>query len=310
MRTGKSLFVIIAVCGAWHSTAADEAATAPLGITADKTSVTIRDGDRPLLRYQRTANPMKPYVQQLFSPSGINVLRDSPHDHVHHHALMYAVGVDGVDFWSETEQCGRQQPQSLSGMKSAVENGVPWAGFTQQIDWVDSDAEKRLAESRSIFVCRPTDTAATLVTWQSRLEPPPGKDSVVLGGSHYFGLGMRFVESMDTVGRHFNADKKQGELVRGDERLARSRWSAYTAPAEGKPVTVAMFDHPGNARHPAHFFTMLQHFAYVSATGNLWKEPLTVKAGQPLQLRYAVVVWDGEVGATEIEKLYRQWAEH
>ncbi len=310
MRTFRLILVIAIACHAWRSASAEPPDAKPLKTSLGKTSLSILDGDRPLMQYRMTANPKKTYVEQLFSPSGAQVLRDAPHDHVHHHALMYAVGVDGVDFWSENEQCGHQQPQPVSNVRSAVEGGIPWAGFTQRLDWVDPNGEKRMVESRSISVCRPPNRAVTLLTWQSRLEPPPGKDSIVLGGSHYFGLGMRFVESMDTVGRHFNAAGKPGQLVRGDERLGRSRWSAYCAPADGKPVTVAMFDHPANPRHPAHFFTMLQHFAYISATQNISKEPLSIQAGQPLKLRYAVAVFDGDISEAEVEKLYQRWAKH
>jgi len=149
----------------------------------------------------------------------------------------------------------------------------------------------------------------SLVTWGTRLSPAAGRESIKLGGSHYFGLGMRLVQSMDKVGRFFNAEDKEGEGVRGRERLTRTRWWAYTAGAEGKPVTVAMFDDPENPRHPAWFFTMREHFAYISATLNLWKEPLEVKAGRPLALRYGVALWDGEVKAAEVEKLYKRWLE-
>ena len=50
-------------------------------------------------------------------------------------------------------------------------------------------------------------------------------------------------------------------------------------------------------------------FAYLSATLNEWKEPLVVQAGQPLELRYAVALWDGEVEKATVEKLYQRWLE-
>ncbi|OHB69018.1 MAG: hypothetical protein A2V70_20555, partial [Planctomycetes bacterium RBG_13_63_9] len=251
--------------------------------------------------------PKKSYIKQLCSPAGVNVLRDSPHDHTHHHALMFAVGVDGVDFWSESANCGTQQPRALDDLSVTTVDGVCRACFTEQLDWLAPDSTKLLAEERTIEVCQPAEKSLSLVTWESCLRPGPGKDSVTLAGSHYFGLGMRLVESMDTVGKHFNAAGKLGPIVRGDERLTKAKWSAYTAPAGGKPVTVAMFDDPHNPRHPARFFTMVEHFAYLSATLNLSEEPLTVKADEPLRLRYAVAVWDGEVGPPTVEEAYQQW---
>jgi hypothetical protein len=110
---------------------------------------------------------------------------------------------------------------------------------------------------------------------------------------------------MDREGRHFNADGAEGQPVRGQERLVRSRWCAYTAKAEGKPVTVALFDHPENPRHPATMFTMTGPFAYLSATLNLSKEPLTVQADNPLTLRYGAAVWDGEIDAAAVQRVYQ-----
>ncbi len=314
-RTGRAdcrrmMGAVAAVWAAWagfEARAAEPAATS-LRITRDRATVSVFDGDRPLVEYRYTDVPMKPYVKQWFSPGGINVLRDSPHDHKHHHALMFAVSVDGVDFWSENANCGRQLHRSLDEIRTTSRNGIVRAGFTQQLDWIAPNAEKALLrERRTIEVYRGGDLAASLLTWQSQLEPGPGKESVKLTGSHYFGLGVRFVESMDRVGRFFNADGKEGQVVRGEERLVRSRWCAYTAPAGGKPVTVAIFDHPTNPRHPGPIFTMPAHFAYLSATLNLWKEPLTVEAGKPLRLRYGVALWDRPVEPGDVEKLYRRW---
>ena len=143
---------------------------------------------------------------------------------------------------------------------------------------------------------------------ESKLSPAEGLDAVKLGGHHYYGLGMRFLKSMDGGGRFFNASKQPGNVVNGSERLVAARWCAYTARADGKPVTVAIFDHPSNPRHPNKMFTMTPPFAYLSATLNLWKEPLLLKAGAKLKLSYAVAAWDGETSAAEIESLYEKWS--
>jgi hypothetical protein len=86
-----------------------------------------------------------------------------------------------------------------------------------------------------------------------------------------------------------------------------AKWCAYTAKADGKRVTVALFDGPTNPRHPNKIFTMSPPFAYLSATLNLWKEPLVLKAGETLKLNYAVALWDGDIAAAQIESLYRSW---
>jgi hypothetical protein len=121
---------------------------------------------------------------------------------------------------------------------------------------------------------------------------------------------MRFVESMDKGGKWIYPEKKsEAVVVRGDERLIGAEWCAYTAKADGKDVTVAMFDYPKNGRHPATWFTMMQPFSYVSATLNLWKEPMILKAGQKLTLRYGVAIWDGQVDAQTIDSMRVRWVE-
>lgn len=285
-------------------------------ITTGENAVSVHAGPRLLLRYPYKDVPFKPYIQQLFSPSGVNILRDAPFDHLHHHALMYAVKVDGVNFWEESPTAGKQFHKSFTDVKSDTKTDtnndkrfeMRQAGFTEHIDWINSNKELLLKEHRTIDVRQGTDLSATILTWQSKFELPEGTESATLTGAHYHGLGMRFLKSMDTGGRFINADNKTGTVFRGQERLLRSTWCAYSANADGKPVTVAMFDHPNNPRHPATWFTMTAPFAYLSATMNLHVEPLKVITGKPLVLKYAMALWDGKVESDRINNLYQSWS--
>ena len=282
---------------------------AGLRITSDASSVSIFDGDRPVLHYRYTDVPMKPYADRLYSPAGVQVLCDSPADHKHHHGLMYALSVDGVNFWEENRaNSGKEIGKSLSDVKTTVGGDVTRAGFVQQIDWsAPSSMKPLLIERRAIDAVKADGLGATLLAWRCRLQTPPGKDSVVLAGSDYFGLGMRFVSSMDSGGCFFIAGGKVGEVLRGGERLTATKWCAYTAQADGHPVSVAVFDNPANPRFPATMFTLTKPFAYLSATLNQSKEPLAVKADKPLDLCYGVALWDGEVDQATVEKLYQRW---
>jgi len=244
-----------------------------------------RDG-KPAAEYHAECTPFKPYVAQLYSPGGVAVLRDNVLDHLHHHGLMFAVAVNGVDFWSEKPNCGRQVERKLETHND---------GLTQQLDWTTPEGRVLLSEERSV---KAHLGPVTLLTWRSRLQ---SKDEAKLTGSHYFGLGMRFVTEMDKIARFINSANATGDIVRGSERLTAANWSACIA----HDVTAAIFDHPSNLRHPARMFTMSVPFAYQSATLNLWKEPFTLK--EPLDLRYGVAVWDGEQPVEQIERLYRRW---
>jgi hypothetical protein len=282
---------------------------ASLRAAMDNELVTVFAGQRQVLEYRLAQSPFKPYVSKLFSPAGVQILRDSPSDHKHHHALMFALAVGNVNFWEEKEGAGIERPRSGRLRQAGSRSGTPAAGLSQLIDWVDPGSNRTMAvERRTVEVLDTADIPATLVTWQTRLENAGKTESIQLAGSHYFGLGMRFIEAMDRNGRFFNPDGLEGEVVRGTERLTPTRWCAYSASADGGQVTAVVFDHPANPRHPARIFTMSAPFAYLAATLNLWKEPLRLAPGTAMDLVYGIAVWDGTPGAEQIESLYRRWA--
>ncbi|HEY3321285.1 MAG TPA: DUF6807 family protein [Planctomycetota bacterium] len=280
-----------------------------LQIASNDPAVTVKDGDKLVLEYLISGVTHKPYVRQFLSPSGVNVMRDQVADHIHHHGLMYAIKVDGVNFWEETKGCGKENHKAVSGVGTSVTGGVSAATFTEQLDWTAEDGKTLLNETRNIIVYKAADIPASLLTWRATLAAPEGKPEIKLGGNHYHGLGMRFLKAMDTGGEFFTPEGKvKGEVVRGDEQLTKSTWIAYGAEVEGKPVTVALFDHPSNPRK-AQWFSMTNPFAYMSATMNLHREPLPVVAGKPAAIVYGVAIWDGRVKAEDVEKVCKRWLE-
>lgn len=274
----------------------------------DDTTLSIQLDGRPALEYRFAGVKFKPYISRWYTPSGINILRDAPHDHLHHHALMFAVAVDGVNFWEEhSAKAGKEACQKPGRVVVKTTDGKTTAAFSQDLDWKNADNQIMLEEQRTIELIAEKGLDASLINWTAVLSAPPGKKSATLGGSCYFGLGMRFVQSMDNVGKMTAADGVKSKLVLGHAWVAPARWMAYTAPANGKTVTVAIFDHPDNPRHPGGIFHMTKSFAYLSATLGLADKPYEIKADKPLSLRYGTALWDGEVGPDKIEAVYRLW---
>ncbi len=286
-------------------------------IVMDANSLIVREDSKTLLQYRYTDVPFKPYIKELRTPGGKNVLLDAPPDHLHHHALMFACAVNNVDFWGEAlgladghfaPRPGSQQHWRFDDVSVARMKMGPWPLFAESVRWVSQPRQELLlVERRALTIDQRGLMGVTLLTWESALSVPEGKKSVILSGSHYHGLGLRFIRSMDATGEFWNPDNDPGIVFRGEERLSRSRWCAYAAQANGKTVTVAMFDHPDNPRHPATWFTMAEPFAYLSATLRLHEEPLKMLAGKPVTLRYGVALWDGRVETGQIDKLYKKW---
>lgn len=271
------------------------------GVAGTGDTVAVLLGSRTVLEYRQTPNANKVYVAKLYSPAGVQVLLDSPPDHVHHHGLMYALDVEGVSFWMDGPKEGVQQPR---GPAAGAAKGV----LEQTLDWTTADGRKVLEEQRRITATEVKELSATLLTWTSRLAVPAGNPPVPLTTSRtYVGLGLRFPKSMDRAARFLFQDGKDSTPVRNTEKVTRDRWCACIGPVDGKTVTVAMFSHPGNYRHPASWFTMSDSLTYMTATLNLFRQPLVLKEKQPLELSYGVAVWDGEAKAGVIESLYQRW---
>ena len=277
-----------------------------MSIASDQDQVRIRFGTQTVLTYAQVKGAFKPYVKELYTPNGRNILLDSPSDHVHHHGLMLAYKVAGTNFWEENPQCGFQiqQPGISSWAQTDAQAGT--AGFSCDINWQAPDKQLVLRETRRIEARAQAGHPVTLVNWTSRFQGGTIGQAVTLAGDHYFGLGMRFVRAMDRTGEFVNAKKQPGKVFRGDERLAQGHWCAYQVDLEGQDVTVAMFDHPGNPR-PVTWFTMKTPFAYLAATMKLHEEAYTLPADQALILRYGVAVWDIRPDAQQIEQVYRHW---
>lgn len=257
--------------------------------------------------YRPGPAPFKAYVVSLETPSGIEVLEDSPADHVHHHALMFGLGVDGTDFWGEADpaKCGTQvtdhfRPGTLGGSVHAyVHHELCWTG----------PEERRLLEEERVVIIDGRG-GATGLSWWSRLSLPEGRDRARLWGAHYFGLGLRLHPDMKGNGEFLADADREGVVVRGDERMTRARWMAFRSSVGGKPVTVALFDHPRNPRYPANFFTMAEPFAFLSATLDLHERERVLLAGEVLELRYVVAAWDGHRTREEIHAIWKSWTEN
>ncbi len=292
------VFALCALCAGGEESAV-ATADSPEGM------VSVEKADRLLMLYNRKKTPFKPYVKELCTPGGLNVLLDSPDDHKHHHGLMFALGAAGIDFWGEHDDqvVGCQESVGLELLE-----GEGGAGFRDSIAWRGPQGGTILDETRTVRLVEGAKIPATLITFETALTPARGRGAVPLSGSHYYGLGLRFLREMNGEARFIHGPGADGKVFRGDERLTPGRWCALQSTASGKPVTVTLFDHDLNSRHPAVFFTMSQPFAYLAATLHLHRNPRVLREGEELTLRYGVALFDGHVGAEKIEELYGRWS--
>jgi hypothetical protein len=307
-----AFFWSLASPGYWAAHGADVGLN--LVLRPDLREVSVWHRGNPILVYAFATNQFKPYVRELYTLDGINVLRDAPADHPHHHGLMYAIQVNGINFWEETKTAGHQIPRAdLTRNVKRDTQGVPHARFTHVIDWVPPDAAQLsdptpsalLIESRSIAISVDAASSEIAVEWLSEFDLGPAAQHVTLTGMPYHGLGLRLPVEFDQAAQRLNPAGLPFSDAGRDE-VTEAHWIAASQTVSGRAYTVALFHHPSNAgRHRA--FSMINPFAYLSATQGLDEAPLEYRRGDRFTLRHLVIVRPERPTEESLERRYQLW---
>jgi len=293
VASGLSLFLAL-VCSA---AAADPAIS--IDSKADRGELVVRYQGRKLLVYAFATNQFKPYVRELYTLRGENVLRDAVPDHLHHHGLMYAVYVNGVNFWEERDAPGFEKHVELPLHSARIDaKGMPVADFTELIHWVaptnktapDSLAAALLVEQRILTLTIDEKNLEVALRWESRFQVGPNAGKVTITGPNYDGLGLRLPESFDHVAKFQNSAGLPYTSPDTHNVIA-ARWTSVSVIMNGREVMLVMFGHPDNAPGDGFFFSMLDPFAYLTATQGVDKKPLEYSAGDKFSLSYLLTVY-------------------
>jgi hypothetical protein len=276
---------------------------------------TISYRGQPVMVYASAPQKFKPYIKALYTLKGYNVLRDSPFDHLHHHALMYGIRVNGVNFWEETAGCGVQKViQTLPPELGKTDAGLPQARIAQVLQWVapedaflpSTNTPALLLERRTLVLTLNEARQEVAVQWKSQFQVGTKTNTVVLSGANYHGLGMRFLQELDGLASHFTPEGKP-DLGGSKQDVSPHKWEAVSFDAPGKPATLVLLGHPSNARGDAQYFSMRTPFAYISAIQGLDKEPLVYRAGDTFELNYLVTLYPSLKSADAINERAREW---
>ncbi len=264
------------------------------GVDEARGEVVIRFRGRALLAYAWAPTQWKPYVRELYTLRGENLLLDAPSDHLHHHGLMFAIRVNGVNFWEEKPPAGRQvtvRPPTL--VLGRTSEGLPQAVLEHSLRWQPADVEAAAAalllERRTLVITVDPGLEEVALEWRSDFTVGPGAARVELHGSDYNGLGLRLPPELDHVAEFQNsAGLAYSEAQTSDVRAA--RWTAVSGQVGGRPVHLALAAHPDNLGESL-FFTMRNAFAYLAATPGLGRQPIQREAGKDFSLRYRLVAY-------------------
>ena len=234
----------------------------------------VRYKGHKILVYAFATNQFKPYVRELYTLRGENVTRDAPPDHLHHHGLMYAVYVNGINFWEERGAPGVERHVELPLKVATIgPNGLPMASFTELIQWLspsnqpasDPLAAALLSERRTLTVTVDEKNQEVALRWDSEFQvgPNAGKVTITVRTMTGWASGCR---SRSTTSPGSRTPPVCLTRPRTPTNVTTARWTSVSGQMDGRDVMLVMFGRPDNARGDAAFFTMLDPFAYLSAT--------------------------------------------
>jgi hypothetical protein len=307
---------IAAAAAVWAGAAAAATNDLTLDVREAQGEIHIRWKGRPLLVYAFDATRFKPCVRELYTLRGENVLLDAPPDHLHHHGLMYAVRVNGVNFWEENDAPGVQKPVRLlaHSLRQSAGN-PPRAEFTQLLHWLaptnrpgartaSGDPKPLLIERRTLTLSVNEAAGEVALEWDAAFEV--GQEPVTLHGQNYNGLGLRPVRSFNGAAVFQNSERAPYPPPKQHASLP-ARWTSMTGKVGEREITLALMAAPANPGD-SRFFTMLEPFAYLSATQGLDREPLEYNPGDRYRLRYLLLLWSESKPPGFVQARYDSWS--
>jgi hypothetical protein len=263
------------------------------------------------------------YYYPVIGPGGARMTRDFPmkrdseaeqHDHEHHRSLWYSHGaVNGVDFWAETPKAGKIVHDKFLEVKSGKESGV----VRSANKWIAPDGSVTCTDEQVFRVyARPKNER--LFDYEVTLFAAD-KD-IVLGDTKEGTMAIRLAEKVRLAPNKFNEGKPTGHIVLStgvkDQETwgKKAAWCDYFGPVDGKTVGVAIFDHPGNPRHPTSWHVRDYGLFAANPFGlhDFEKAPvgagnLTIPAKKSITFKYRFYIHEGDNQQAKVAERYADY---
>jgi hypothetical protein len=285
-------------------------------VTAERTESGVRVlMDGKVFTEYFGAGAQRPYLYPIIGPSGANLARPFPmekggaEDHPHHRSLWFAHGaVNGVDFWADGAKHGRQVHAEVKSLEATANS----ATFSTSTNWLSSGGDPMLTDERRIVIAAGED-GSRRIDFTITLKASHGQ--VVLGDTKEGTFALRVCPSLSfegegAAGHILNSNGKKDKSVWGKP----APWVSYFGPdPKNEPVTITIFDHPGNLRHPTWWHARTYGLFAANPFGKHDFEKLEDKtagdyklaAGETLTLTYRVLIAAGD---PDSEKLKTEFA--
>lgn len=285
-------------------------------------------GGRPFTAFHFDPEATKPYLHPLRAKDGTVVTRGYPMervageqtDHPHHRGVWFSHGeVNGVDFWAnEIEQRARGNKGTIELDRiGAVESGPEEGRIRASFAWNDPTGVRLLTERRLMRFSRSGQD--NVVDFD--IELTAVADSVHFGDTKEGTFGVRIATELEEPHLRAKGMARTGRIVNAEGLSSesgtwgkRSAWVDYSGRIDGKPMGIAIFDHPSNPKHPTYWHVR----GYGLFAANVFGEhdfhadesrdgSITLARGEKLRFRYRVLVHPGRTGEADLARKHADW---
>ena len=294
--------------------------------------VRVEIGGQLFTEYHFT-DARRPYLYPVIGPTGAGMTRNWPlkegvpgeeADHVHHKGLWFGHHrVNGVGFWEDSGKPGARLGKVLHDQFLEVTSGKDVGVLRASNNWRADEGELICTDERTLrFHSRP---GGRLLDFEITLRAGP-KD-VVFGDDKDGVMAIRIAESM-----RLKKPREKGakQAAAGDGHIVlstgvrdadtwgkRAAWCDYFGPVEGKTVGVAIFDHPGNPRHPTWWHVRDYGLFAANAFGQAQFEKLdnksagdyTIPAGKTVTWKYRYYFHAGDEQQGQVAARYAEFTQ-
>lgn len=302
MRHSYRLVTVAIMVAMWvHVMGANvQAATVTAKLESQRMRVVIDVNGKRFTCYKYGQLQKLPYFWPLNSPvSGQSVTTETSWPYPHHHSLFFGCDrVNGGNYWQDSNERGQILSQ---GPKVTIAKG-DHVTFVDTCLWKQPGKDPVIRDRRTITISAPSPKLR-IVDFEVTLEPLT--DIRIEKTNHSFFSGRVTPElSVQDGGTLINAEGKLGE--KGTFGQA-SPWCDYSGTREGVSEGIAIFQHPKNRWYPSKWFT--RDYGFFSPTPMYWLEGQVteVPKGQPLTLRYRVIVHGDNAEQAEIARLFAEY---
>ena len=315
------LVLLPLVAGGWHSLAA----TAAVELHRDQDRIDIVIGGHPFTTYYFGSASGKAVSLSLAKRPGncgharLSHGRNIPgedHDEPHQRAMYFAHGdINGYDFWGEAafarwsrhsaSTFGRTVFREFDEIRSGPDSGALQAEF----DLVTSKGEKIAAETQAYSFRG--DERVRIIDCEFTIHANHGP--LKIGDTKEGTFAIRLVKALEPPTGHMV--NSHGAIGEKEIWGRRADWVDYYGNVAGESVGIAIFDHPGNLRHPTYWHA--RQYGLLSANPFGLKEFLhdrhqdgsyVIAAGGSLTLRYRVFIHHGDFREAGVADAYQQYA--